>query len=88
MTAASDTGYETQWRIVHALQAGPLNQYQIAADICQAAFRVDAELKVLVRERLVHRCSDGLCWLTLIGRAAAERTPMSAGASMTSDNDT
>lgn len=55
---ASVTSQELQTRILQALRHGRLDQFQIAADINQAPFRVRAELKALKRQRLVREEFD------------------------------
>jgi predicted transcriptional regulator len=47
------TSEQLQADIMIALKHGKLDQYQIAADITEAPFRVRAELKELRRRRLV-----------------------------------
>lgn len=47
------TSTELQREIMHALIHGGLDQFQIAADIGDAPFRVRAELRELKRDRLV-----------------------------------
>lgn len=78
------TSPEIQRLIVRALRHGPLDYFQVAADITQAPFRVRAELKALKRERLVREklAPRAVHWeLTEIGMAAAwqcEQTTMEA----------
>lgn len=52
MTAVR-TSQQLQRDIMHALIHGGLDQYQIAADVADAPFRVRAELRHLKRDRLV-----------------------------------
>jgi hypothetical protein len=42
-----------QHAILSALRYGPLNQFQLAAELDEAPFRIRAELKWMRRERLV-----------------------------------
>lgn len=68
------TSHELQRKIVVALKYGKLDHFQIAADICQAPFRVRAELKALKRECLVREefGAENVLWeLTSVGYAAA-----------------
>lgn len=68
------TSLEIQQQILVALRHGPLDYFQVAADICQAPFRVRAELKALKRERLVREewQSTKIVWeLTEVGLSAA-----------------
>lgn len=53
-----------QRAIIAALRHGPLNQFQVAADIGKAPFVVRAELKALKRERYVTQRfrSEGHVW--------------------------
>lgn len=47
------TSAQLQADIMHALIHGGLDQYQIAADVSDAPFRVRAELREIKRDRLV-----------------------------------
>jgi hypothetical protein len=70
------TSTEIQQQILTDLRFGPLDYFQVAADICQAPFRVRAELKALQRECLVREQWRGgrmVYGLTEIGEASAWR---------------
>lgn len=54
MSAPVRTSAQLQADVMHALAHGGLDQYQIAADVADAPFRVRAELRELRRRRLVH----------------------------------
>lgn len=53
------TSQQIQRLIVIELRNGPLDQFQIAAGIGQAPFRVRAELRHLKRDRLVRDYING-----------------------------
>ena len=44
---------ERQRKILQGLRHGPLDHYQLAADIAEAPFTVRADLKALKRDRIV-----------------------------------
>jgi hypothetical protein len=68
------TSGEIQRQIFRLLRHGPLDYVQVAGAICQAPFRVRAELNALKRAHMVreHRIADKVAWeLTVAGMAAA-----------------
>jgi predicted transcriptional regulator len=44
---------DTKRAVLRALKHGPLDHYQVAADLSEAPFLIEAELKGLKREQLV-----------------------------------
>jgi predicted transcriptional regulator len=60
---------EIRRRILVGLRQGPLDLYQLAADLTEPPFRVRAELKALRRDRLVsNRIANGRIEWTLTER--------------------
>jgi predicted transcriptional regulator len=73
------TAAEIRIQILRALRYEPLDYWQVATDVCQAPFRVRAELRSLRREGFVKNrarvgpSDTGLSWeLTDHGRQCVE----------------